>query len=1419
MNKEIWDMRKLGGLHSQYKQRISVVALVWGLAVISFLVLGCAEGSSGSSSGGGRGALTPTLASVSNVQIQPVSNDGVLLLRWETPSDATHVIVTAKSITPSIVPAQSIQVHIPSIEYYALFQQNKPYTLKGLYATTDYTVSIEVRKSDTEVLPKVTRTVTTLTDETAPKDTFTQIAVEKASSGIKITWDKALLLSGKTDIAEATIQVIESTTSVVLAEESIQNIQQGELTLPQVPTLAGISYDIAVVYKDSNNNTSTQQQVISGIQASQLSQAVVPLNENVLKVEAKNRAKNVADESLLITWGSFNFTENTGKSLKVRIIATATNTLITEETVSKDSTATLSAATAQNKEYATVYVAKDGIALTKLYGTYTYRGEVYVYENGKYSSVVAKTQATTDTTIKPVTEVSAVGGATSIVVGWKAPDVRDYAGVSIVVKEKGNGKDSTTPAQTVQISDRAVRNTQIKGLKATTDYTIEVQSQDYTGNKGTKATATITTAKDSISPDAVSAIQVSYPFISPTKVGAQITWTAPDGKQSKNQDIKEYSVSIEEKTTKTTVLSEKKVLYPTTALSVEDLQQGKTYTITILTLDYAGNKSTTATKDITVPQPTAPSEDLFQNKPALDKTGAIQIKASFKAAPGAGKYYTLRMYDNTTLVAEKSITGTDTTITFGIADGIEVPKTEATKKDYSFTFLQVENTIVSPITSLSDTVAVYDSVSTAPPAPENILFMVAMATPATDTVHYEFSAGTITNANKSPSGAKLTQAHIQYKVYIAEGDHKQDDNKQTIDAIKALGGIHTQELAGNSALKGSFIGKKEAMYTIAIEAINSLNLYAKTETIQVIELTSKAVAPNQSLLTGKLAVSQSTSTAGTIKLVLTELDTFTDAKNYDGTAITKNTQLVYTVYGIQKDTTPPVAEVLAGRKIALGSVNGGAYTVPALASLGISTDTAPSIAIKGVTQYHFVVEVAIKSDPSKKVASSSVATVTTASQATAPADITNIQTAVVKTGITVSWTAPSLSTSHRKNTGDTLTIAEVSYKIYSVAKSGSTQRTVAQIKKTDASPQTVAARTTSTILTGLTVGTSYEIVVQSVNSTDTTKASTGVRKEFDIPFSIGNSTIVSAEVGKSPAIHTTRILTSTPSGTAFTCDAKILEADSKKIKQETGLEISFEKSTSTVTIQGTSNKSNIHDTNITNYSYDVIQCSGTTGIYRGVKIPATITVQTGLKAAPSGEAADYYRPEEKSELKAIITAEKGASRQNTNSPNLNMIDTSAIDDMSDLFDDDKAFNGDITQWNTSNVETMQSMFSGAYVFNQDIGSWNVKKVTNMNNMFENAHAFNQDIGNWNVSSVTDMESMFLAALAFNKDIGNWNVGNVVNKTFIFLSARMFDQDLSSWKLCKSKTSISDSDFGGSAMAGKKAQYPKDSTDTTACPSS
>jgi surface protein len=86
-----------------------------------------------------------------------------------------------------------------------------------------------------------------------------------------------------------------------------------------------------------------------------------------------------------------------------------------------------------------------------------------------------------------------------------------------------------------------------------------------------------------------------------------------------------------------------------------------------------------------------------------------------------------------------------------------------------------------------------------------------------------------------------------------------------------------------------------------------------------------------------------------------------------------------------------------------------------------------------------------------------------------------------------------------------------------------------------------------------------------------------------------------------------------------------------------------------------------------------------------------------------------------------------------------------------------SINRTIDSWNTGNVINMSNMFNNARAFNQAIDSWNTAKVTTMQGMFQNASAFNQPISAWKTNSVTDMGSMFKDAITFNQPLYIANV--------------------------------------------------------------
>ena len=132
-------------------------------------------------------------------------------------------------------------------------------------------------------------------------------------------------------------------------------------------------------------------------------------------------------------------------------------------------------------------------------------------------------------------------------------------------------------------------------------------------------------------------------------------------------------------------------------------------------------------------------------------------------------------------------------------------------------------------------------------------------------------------------------------------------------------------------------------------------------------------------------------------------------------------------------------------------------------------------------------------------------------------------------------------------------------------------------------------------------------------------------------------------------------------------------------------------------------------------------------------------------------------------------------------------DLSLVTDMSFMFADASAFNGDISAWDVSSVTDMTSMFQSSPSFNQPLNTWDVSSVTDMTYMFGGASSFNQPLNDWDVSSVSDMDCMFFAAASFDRPLNDWDVSSVTDMSCMFYNAISFDQPLNAWDV----SSVSD----------------------------
>jgi hypothetical protein len=67
----------------------------------------------------------------------------------------------------------------------------------------------------------------------------------------------------------------------------------------------------------------------------------------------------------------------------------------------------------------------------------------------------------------------------------------------------------------------------------------------------------------------------------------------------------------------------------------------------------------------------------------------------------------------------------------------------------------------------------------------------------------------------------------------------------------------------------------------------------------------------------------------------------------------------------------------------------------------------------------------------------------------------------------------------------------------------------------------------------------------------------------------------------------------------------------------------------------------------------------------------------------------------------------------------------------------------------------------------------VSRVTDVSSMFAEACAIDGDIGSWDVSVVRNMKEMFWGAYSFNKDIESWDVSRVRYAMSMFSGANSF----------------------------------------------
>ena len=215
-------------------------------------------------------------------------------------------------------------------------------------------------------------------------------------------------------------------------------------------------------------------------------------------------------------------------------------------------------------------------------------------------------------------------------------------------------------------------------------------------------------------------------------------------------------------------------------------------------------------------------------------------------------------------------------------------------------------------------------------------------------------------------------------------------------------------------------------------------------------------------------------------------------------------------------------------------------------------------------------------------------------------------------------------------------------------------------------------------------------------------------------------------------------------------------------------------------------------------------------------------LQLGKKLAKSNSNNYEYFPESKTELEQIIYNITKHHKSNK-IIDLNMIDTSKITDMSELFSGTKyasSYVYDISRWNVSkcedfsymfynnkNIETLDlsewklsttchhiemfGMFANCTNLKTVIGleNWDTKKVSRISRMFSDCEKLeNIDISTWNMSFATQFEGVFVNCenLKSIGDISGWDVSNVFWMQQMFYKCKNLKSigDISNWNLTR-----------------------------------